>query len=327
MNRLDRLTAILTHLQTKKTVKAQEIAHRFDISLRTVYRDIRALEEAGVPVIGEAGVGYGLVDGYRLPPVMFSKEEALSFLVAEKLLEHLSDRESSQHFHEAMYKVKAVLRTSEKDILDNIDPMIAVRPKINSLNRTGKDRLFQNILTALAEKTVLQVQYYALEKDEVTERSLEPIGIYFAYEKWYLIAWCRLRASYRTFRMDRFRKITLSDIRLENLHPTLTDYLKQVEQTEKLTQIVIEADKSILKYIQEEKFNQGFVMEKDLGKSIEMTFMTSSPEGFLRWVLMLADHIQIIRPLEAKVKLVKLLEEMLTAQREGLMKSSGINCH
>lgn len=79
MNRIDRLTAILTHLQTKRLVKAQHLADRFNISLRTVYRDIRALEEAGVPIIGEAGAGYSLLEGYRLPPVMFTQEEAMAF--------------------------------------------------------------------------------------------------------------------------------------------------------------------------------------------------------------------------------------------------------
>jgi predicted DNA-binding transcriptional regulator YafY len=327
MNRLDRLTAILTQLQSKKTVRAQEIADRFEISLRTVYRDVRALEEAGVPVIGEAGIGYSLVEGYRLPPVMFTKEEAISFLVAEKLLEHLTDKESSAHFHEAMYKIKAVLRSSEKDTLVNMDPLIAIKPKSGNQIRNGKTRHFQNILTALTEKTVLGVEYQALEKEVVSERVVEPIGIYFAYDKWYLIAWCRLRSAYRTFRVDRIRKTKLSDEKFDSTHPTLLTYLKHVEQSENLTQIVIEADKSILKYIQEEKFNQGFVMEKDLGSSMQMTFMTSSPEGLLRWLLMLADHIKILEPEEAKERVVMLLQEMLTAQTDGLLKSSGIPYH
>ncbi len=118
MNRIDRVSAILIHLQTKKIVKAQEIADRFSISLRTVYRDIKALEESGVPVGGEAGVGYQLMEGYRLPPVMFTKEEAIAFLTAEKMVEKLTDASSKKHYKEAMLKIKAVLRYSEKDLLE-----------------------------------------------------------------------------------------------------------------------------------------------------------------------------------------------------------------
>ena len=80
MTRLTRLTSILLHLQSKRVVTAQELAVRFDITLRTIYRDIRALEEAGVPIIGEVGKGYSLVEGYRLPPVMFTEQEINALL-------------------------------------------------------------------------------------------------------------------------------------------------------------------------------------------------------------------------------------------------------
>src|SRR5436190_22716018 len=91
MNRIDRLTAILVQLQSKRVVKAQEIADKYKLSLRTVYREIKALDEAGVPIIGEAGIGYSIMEAYRLPPVMFTKEEATAFLTAEKLVEKLTD--------------------------------------------------------------------------------------------------------------------------------------------------------------------------------------------------------------------------------------------
>ena len=91
LNRLDRLHAILTHLQSKKRVRAQEVADRFQISLRTVYRDVKALEESGVPVIGEAGSGYSIMEGYRLPPVMFTQEEASALIMGAKLADQLTD--------------------------------------------------------------------------------------------------------------------------------------------------------------------------------------------------------------------------------------------
>jgi predicted DNA-binding transcriptional regulator YafY len=87
MNRIDRLTAILVQLQSKKVVKAHEIADRFEISLRTVYRDVRALEEAGIPIGAEAGKGYFILDGYHLPPVMFSQQEANALVLGSKLIE------------------------------------------------------------------------------------------------------------------------------------------------------------------------------------------------------------------------------------------------
>ena len=116
MNRIDRVTAVLIQLQSKKIVKAQDIAERFSISLRTVYRDINTLQEAGVPIIGEAGLGYSIMDGYRLPPVMFTKEEATAFLTAEKLIEKFTDPSTEVSYKSAMYKVRAVLRRTARTL-------------------------------------------------------------------------------------------------------------------------------------------------------------------------------------------------------------------
>src|SRR6187431_461604 len=126
MNRIDRLAAILIQLQSRPLVKAQDIAEKFSISLRTVYRDVKALEEAGVPVIGEAGTGYRLMEGYKLPPVMFNQDEASALLTASKLMQSMSDENSARHYVSALDKIRAVLRVAEKDHLDEIDQHIAV---------------------------------------------------------------------------------------------------------------------------------------------------------------------------------------------------------
>src|ERR1700734_3133764 len=118
MNRIDRLHAILTHLQSKRKVTAQEMADRFNISLRTVYRDVKALDESGVPVIGEAGAGYTIMEGYRLPPVMFSREEASALILGAKLAERFTDGSVRKHFDAALFKIKAVLRSTDKEYVD-----------------------------------------------------------------------------------------------------------------------------------------------------------------------------------------------------------------
>src|SRR6186713_2121619 len=118
MNRIDRLTAILIHLQTKRVVKAEEIADRFEMSLRTVYRDVKALMEAGVPIGSEAGKGYFIVDGYHLPPVMFNQEEASAMLMAGKLVEKLTDQSIRNAFESSLQKIKSVLNEAERDHME-----------------------------------------------------------------------------------------------------------------------------------------------------------------------------------------------------------------
>jgi predicted DNA-binding transcriptional regulator YafY len=311
MNRLDRLTAILTQLQSKRTIKAQEIADRFGISLRTVYRDVRALEEAGIPVIGEAGMGYSLMEGYRLPPVMFTKEEAMSFLVAEKFYEKIADHSSSQHFKTAITKIKSVLRNQEKDTLENISPLVAVFKNRNTLHQKGKGNLLQLILENLGKKTLLHIEYTTFDKEETTSRIVEPVGIYHSFEQWYLIAWCRLRKDYRNFRLDRIESLKILNETFDSVHPSLQEYLEKVAKNENLLKVVLDIPLSDYKYLKEQRYDHGFVFEKRKESSVEMTFMTSSVEGFVRWIVMLADFVTVLEPTEIKDRLKELIGQMV----------------
>src|SRR4051812_5959941 len=197
MNRIDRLSAILIQLQGKKVVRASEIADRFNISLRTVYRDVKALQEAGVPVGAEAGTGYYLVEGYHLPPVMFSREEAAALLTGEKLMTHLSDHSNRKQFSNAMQKIKAVLRGSEKDFLESLEDNIAIVSRRPPVADEFPNRFMSDIQHSLGKQLVLQLDYFAYHNDTLTQREVEPIGIVFMGGTWHLIAWCRLRKGYR----------------------------------------------------------------------------------------------------------------------------------
>jgi predicted DNA-binding transcriptional regulator YafY len=197
VNRIDRVTAILIQLQSKRVVKAQEIADRFTISLRTVYRDIKTLEEAGIPVIGEAGIGYSIMEGYRLPPVMFTREEATAFLTAEKLVEKLTDASTREMYQAAMFKIKSVLRLTERDHLENMEQHIEVLDNPYFSKHKNETAYLQNILKAVSEKSVINIDYFAEHSQEKSNRNIEPIGIFFMGRYWYLIAWCTLRKDYR----------------------------------------------------------------------------------------------------------------------------------
>lgn len=317
MNRIDRLTAILTHLQSKRLTKAQEIADRFQISLRTVYRDIRALEEAGVPLIGEAGQGYSLVEGYRLPPVMFTQEEAQAFVVAEKILEKFSDKGSSEHFHSALMKIKSVLKSQEKERVNELSPLVAVYTQKNQLLHSGKDQFLRMILEALSSKKLISINYTTFDKEETSERTLEGVGIYYAFDQWYLIAWCQLRKDYRTFRLDRINWLQiLSDDYNPQAHPSLKEYIDKVRSAENLIEVKIEVPLAKEKYLKTQKYNHGFVMESREKDKITMTFMTSHIEGFVRWMITMADMVQIISPPEAKDRILELIEEVKVNQSE-----------
>ncbi|GAB3925520.1 helix-turn-helix transcriptional regulator [Mucilaginibacter myungsuensis] len=312
MNRIDRISAILIQLQSRRIVKASDIAERFDISLRTVYRDVKTLEEAGVPIIGEAGVGYSIMDGYRLPPVMFTKEEATAFLTAEKFIEKLTDSDTTSQYRSAMYKVKAVLRSADKNLLEDMDGNITVMKPRRSDPEQEERNALQPILNGIANKNVLGIDYFAMHSQTHSTRHVEPVGVFFSEGNWHLIAFCRLRNDYRDFRTDRIKMIYNTGIEFDQQHPTLKEYLKQVAHEQKLNTVIMNVDKKAISYIDSQKYYNGYVSQEDMGDTVQMTFLTLSIEGFARWYMMFGDYARIIGPQHLKDRIRQLYDKMLS---------------
>ncbi len=313
MNRIDRLHAILTHLQSKRLVTAQEIADRFNISLRTVYRDVKALDESGVPVIGEAGTGYTIMEGYRLPPVMFSREEASALLLGSKLAERFADEAAQKHFSAALYKIKAVLRGNDKDYVDDLTDTIAVITRRTPVAENSHQYL-SVLQQATVQKKVIDLQYHSSAKEETTRRCVEPIGLLYYSNAWHLIAWCRLRKGYRDFRLSRMIKVlTLEEVFDASSHPSVQKYVKELTADKSVEEVVILFRRNVVKYLREEKYLYGFVSEEDLGDAVRMKFMTSSVHYFGHWLLTYADYVDVESPSKLK-SLMKELAERLMAK-------------
>jgi predicted DNA-binding transcriptional regulator YafY len=310
MNRIDRVSAILIHLQSRRVVKAIDIAQRFNISLRTVYRDVKTLEEAGIPIIGEAGVGYSIMEGYRLPPVMFTREEATAFLTAEKFVEKLTDASTTEHHKSAMYKIKAILRKAEKDLLEEIDNSIEVLKNQSQLRIDNKDHI-QTLLKSIAQKNVLTIDYFANHSQEYTKRDIEAIGIFYKDSYWHLIAYCRLRKDYRDFRIDRISHVLITDKFFNNKHPTLKAYIAQTAKEQELDMVIMRVEKEIYTHLEYQKYYSGFVSEKITGNQIEMTFLTNSLEGFARWFMMFGDKAEVITPDSLKERIAALASAIM----------------
>ena len=311
MNRIDRLAAILIQLQSRPLVRAQDIAAKFSISLRTVYRDVKALEEAGVPVIGEAGTGYRLMEGYKLPPVMFNQDEATALLTASKLVESKTDAGISKHYTAALDKIRAILRHSEKDHLEEIDKHIAVMTHPAVAYEPEKELHLQSILKAIGNATVLDIHYITIEKNEKTHRKIEPVGIYYMGSHWYLIAWCQLRNDYRNFRTDKIMQLRITDEANSKTHPPLQSFINQMSEDREVTKIVVEVEPGVVKHLGEQKYYNGFIKEEKNGDLVRMTFLTGSLMGFARWFMLYGDHARIIEPVELNDLVAGIAESIL----------------
>ncbi|WP_247235283.1 YafY family protein [Telluribacter sp. SYSU D00476] len=218
--RLSRLTAILTQLQTKRLLTATNLAEKFNVSIRTIYRDIRALEQAGVPIITEDGKGYSLMEGYKIPPVMFSESQANALILAEQLVLKNKDTSFIKDYIEAIDKIKAVLRPSEKDKAN----LLADRTRFEqNLNRERNSSNISQLQQALTNFYLVKIDY-TNEQGKTTSRIVEPFALISTTENWLLIAWCRLRKEFRYFRLDRITRMQVITEKFEQHKMTLQEY-------------------------------------------------------------------------------------------------------
>lgn len=306
--RFDRVVAILIQLQSKRIVKAQEMAQRFGVSLRTIYRDIRTLEASGVPIYGEAGMGYSLMEGYRLPPVMFTREEAYSFIAAEKLMQKFTDQELGKHYASAAFKLKAVLQVADKDWISSIESSVLMQPTSKLFNDKAPNTL-AILFKSIAERLQIVISYQPFEAEQTTERIIEPVGIFHDHDNWYAFGYCHLRKDYRQFRTDRIHGINITEKPFTKEHQPLETYLKKDKVEFPTTKVRILVDKTVAKHLEYEKKYHGFVSETTIGDTIEMTFLSRDIEqGFSRWYLMFGDHASIIEPEQLKKSVLQLME-------------------
>ncbi|WP_432709183.1 helix-turn-helix transcriptional regulator [Pedobacter sp.] len=308
--RFDRIVAILIQLQSKRIVKAQELAGRFEVSLRTIYRDIRTLEASGVPIYSEAGIGYSLMEGYRLPPVMFSREEASSFIAAEKLMQKFTDQELRKHYASATYKLKAVLQSADKDWISSIETNVLMQPGGNLFNEKAPDALAL-LFKSIAEKKQVIIYYKTADADEALARRIEPVGVFHDHDNWYALGYCHLRQAYRQFRTDRICQINLTENAFTLIHQPLQTYLQRDESACLTTEVVILVDKKIRKHLEYEMKYHGFITEKSVGDKLEMTFLARDiNEGFARWYLMFGDYASIITPEQLKNRVLEIMDKV-----------------
>lgn len=310
MNRLERITTILLLLQSRKKMTAQQLANHFETSVRTIYRDVRVLEEAGVPVGAEAGIGYFLSEGYSLPPVMFTKEEAAAMITGEKLLQQFADVSINKEFASAMHKVRAVLRSSDKDFVETLEESISVH-RVRSADLSSEDfpnRFMSNIQVALVKQQVLELEYYSHHSEETTKRIIEPIGLSFLSGSWHLFAWCRLRKDVRDFRADRIKNLRVLDETYNKQKlPKLEEVAKLFNNPKDMQRVVIRVNNSFVKEASQMKYYLGLVEETKHTHYTEMVFYYTPLKQFARWMLMWGEFIEIVEPKELKVEIKKMI--------------------
>ncbi|MEM6736094.1 MAG: YafY family protein [Bacteroidota bacterium] len=298
MNRIERLNALLIYLQGKSRITLHEIEDRFEIGRRTVFRDIRSLTEAGVPIGGNAGEGYFIVEGYHLPPVVFNREEAGVLLMGSKFVESGADTETVRTFQMAMDKIKAVLKYSDKKFLETLEKRISIRP--SPVPREFPNSHISEIQLAVAANKLISMTYYSHYSNKTTHRYVEPLGMVFYSGRWHLIAYCRLRQDLRDFRADRIQKVEiLSEVIDPSKHPNYLNFLNEALMGTDAKEAIISCSVMVTRFMDDQKHYMGFIEEqKQKDGRFHMKFITPHYDYLARWLMMFGDEVEILSPPE-----------------------------
>ena len=224
--RLSRLTAIITQLQSKSTVTASYLSKKHNVSLRTIYRDIRTLTQSGIPIASEGGKGYSLLDGFQLPPIMFTENETNAMITAEHLVQDNNDQSFSKNYSSAMDKIRSILEYTQKDKVDFLSDRVHVKPNEKQNNASS---YLMKIQTALINFQLLEIEYLSLQ-NKLTKRRVEPFAVCTAQGNWILIAFCRLRNDFRAFRVDLVQQLIQLNETFEPHNVSLEEYLKSFKK-------------------------------------------------------------------------------------------------
>lgn len=203
MRRADRLFQIVQYLRGGRLTTARVLADRLEVSERTIYRDIADLIGSGVPIDGEAGIGYLMRAGYDLPPLMFTRAEVAALVAGARMVQGFGGAEMALAAEEALAKIAAVLPEALRDSPSNV----AVHAQ-NAGNLADRDRaMIDRLDRATTSLTRVEIAYLDADGRE-SERIVRPLSLCFWGKVWTLVAWCELREDFRMFRIDRIATAT-----------------------------------------------------------------------------------------------------------------------
>jgi predicted DNA-binding transcriptional regulator YafY len=315
MNRTDRLVAMVMHLQGRRLVRAEDMAAHFEVSVRTIYRDIAALAEAGVPITGEAGVGYSLVRSYHLPPVMLTADEAAALVVGAEMVRRFCDASLSEPMNAALDKLRAVLPRDRQEHVERLARQTVV---IGRFGQNGPDPAapawLLAVQRAVAQRRVLRLGYCAREGAE-TSRDVEPLGIVCYGGLWQLVAWCRLRGDVRHFRLDRIREL----VALQEQFPARVDFslakhLDECAARDAMVSVRVWFSDAAQERARRESYAT-MVEERRRDGGAEFTLSTWSLEWMALWLLSFGGEAEAIAPEALRDRVREQIEKV--AHRHG----------
>ena len=312
-----RLISIIFILQSKPSIKAAELAEELGVSERTIHRYMGMLDELGIPIYSERGPygGFSLVRGYKLPPLIFTAEEATVLYLGANLIKEVWGKSYRDAASSATAKLDNVLPDELLQEVSRAQEALVVTG-LHRFDYSPWEHFIDDLRRCIEDQRRVRLVYYALSRQETTEREVDPYALVHQWGVWYLVGHCHLRGEMRTFRVDRIQALTpLETAFVRPADFSVTEYMAQsFEPPEPVYEIEVRFDPSAVPFVKEEHADWQHLTENPDG-SVTVTFMSSELDWPASFVLRYGEAATVIRPPEL-VETVKAKIKAIVARYE-----------
>lgn len=291
MNRTDRLLALVLELRVRGETRAEDLAKHFSTSKRTIYRDIQALAEAGVPVISVMGQGYRLAEGYFLPPLAFTEHEAILTLLGLRAIHESFDAEYHTYIETARRKVLGVLSDLTRQKVESLHDSLLLA----QTHSPDERNLLGVLRRAMLNNQTVQFRYFARHPGDgkVSLRQVDPYALMSLDGVWLLSGYCHLRKEQRNFRLSRIESLTITRQTFERPADFSLEALKQADDRTLFIRVILDDD--IAPWVSEDHFFYIHAREPH-PEGVLVTLRVRHIDEAVQWVLGWGRHIRVLEP-------------------------------
>ncbi|PSQ84463.1 MAG: YafY family transcriptional regulator [Bacteroidetes bacterium QS_1_65_9] len=306
LNRTERLFALVLLLQNRPNMTSRELAEHFDVSRRTIFRDMRALGEAGVPLTYAEGGGYEILEGYQLPPLMFSAREAATLLIGASFTKLQPDPSLQEDADAVAMKIREVLPDSVREYIDRLQKRIVLDPYwLHAFRaRPEEEGRWYDLSEAVARQRQVQMKYLVKSRGEVTQRTVDPLGLVYYTDHWNLIAYDHLREAIRNFRLDHIQNMFVLSKSFEPPEGfDLEEYLEERGRGSQNRRIRLRFTKTAYRWARRDVPAQ-IEDERETDDHVEITFDFENLDYVAEWLMRYGTDVEVLAPddLQAAVR-------------------------
>jgi len=297
LNKTDRMLAVVLELQRKEVVRAEDLATLFETSVRTIYRDIQALSEAGVPIIGAPGTGYSLMEGYFLPPISFTVPEAVSLLIGTDFIEQQFDDDYRVRAQAARVKIEAILPPIVRNETSHVLKAMRLLISDKQVTPSKEKKYLEKIRQAILDERKINFHYAKRLADSEgnyrSVRTVAPYGLVLIQGSWMLVARCDLRQDIRHFRLSRMTELIDLEERFELPgHFNLREYTPQDDRN---MRVHLRFNHDIVDKVRESNYHYMEAMEEHRD-GLHVVLRVRQLDELLQWVLGWGAGVIVLEP-------------------------------